>query len=189
LENQQNVYYTGKETAQELTAKTNQDTQLTAFFKLCSDNNRDYDSRRLAKSLCYWQIPEYFIWNKSQKKWTLAKKGINTEIQELDNEDVGLALSGRSNFKKTDNLGMIYDVSPSDTEKFHLRILLLHVRGPTSFKDLLTVDDITYQTYVESCLKRGYTTDDKEWERCLNDAKDRTMPYQMRMLFANILTF
>lgn len=35
-------------------------------------------------------------------------------------------------------------------EKFYLRVLLNHVKGPTGFDDLRTVNEITYQTFKEA---------------------------------------
>ena len=47
-------------------------------------------------------------------------------------------------------VGRIYTVSPFDGEKFNLRVLLNHVKGPTRFDDLLTVNGITYPTFKQA---------------------------------------
>jgi hypothetical protein len=39
-------------------------------------------------------------------------------------------------------ISRMYSVSPSDPEKFHLRLLLLHMPGARSYTDLLTVDRV-----------------------------------------------
>ena len=32
-----------------------------------------------------------------------------------------------------------------------MRMLLFEIKGPTSFKDLKTIDNITYETYQSAC--------------------------------------
>ncbi len=68
-----------------------------------------------------------------------------------------------------------------------LRILLLHVRGPTSFQDLRTFDHVTYPTFEQAARRRGLIEDDNEWIECLREASLREMPAQLRLLFVNIM--
>ena len=56
---------------------------------------------------------------------------------------------------------MVY-VGPTAREKFHLRMLLMVVKGPRSFDDLKTVDGHICDTFHEACLKRGLLEDDGE---------------------------
>ena len=60
---------------------------------------------------------------------------------------------------------MVY-VGPTTGERFHLRMLLMVVRGPKSFDDLKTVDGHVCETFHEACLKHGLLEDDGEWEIC-----------------------
>jgi len=48
-------------------------------------------------------------------------------------------------------LDRMYTIHPNNPECFYLRILLHNVRGPTSFKNLKSVDGIEYDTYREEC--------------------------------------
>lgn len=77
--------------------------------------------------------------------------------------------------------------SPRNIERFHLRLLLLHVKGATSYEDLRTVDGVVCQTFVQACVLRGITTDDSEWDRTLEEAVTWQFPRQLRELFAMIL--
>ena len=47
-------------------------------------------------------------------------------------------------------IGRINSVNPKKGERFYLRLLLNHVKGPTSFQDLLTVDGIYYLYFKEA---------------------------------------
>ncbi|KAK4596817.1 hypothetical protein RGQ29_014730 [Quercus rubra] len=96
-------------------------------------NMIDHDAR----NYLYREFPEHYCWDYKNKTWTR-----------------------RSSHKKV--VGRIYTVSPFDGEKFNLRVLLNHVKGPTGFDDLLT---------------------------CLLEARDIRMPSALRRLFATILVF
>jgi hypothetical protein len=85
-------------------------------------------------------------------------------------------------------IGRIYSVSPTNPELFHLRILLNHVKGATSFEDIKRVDGKEpCQTFTQACLELGLIEDDKEWGRVLKEAEVSLLPYQMRNLFVRLL--
>ena len=63
--------------------------------------NSESDS---AKDLLYRDIPQFFVWNKSTKKWK-PREG------------------------KGDTIGRIYTSNPKDGERYYLRMLLNHVKG------------------------------------------------------------
>lgn len=70
---------------------------------------------------------------------------------------------------------------------FHLRILLLHVKGVSSFQELRTVNNEVHQTFTAACLALGLIEDDEEWYRVMNEAKAWMMPRRLRNLFVQIL--
>ena len=76
-------------------------------------------------------------------------------------------------------LGRIYTVHPRNTECYLLRLALLHFRGPTSFADLRTVDDIVFNTYAEGCRERGLLADDQHWHLALTEATVTDRPYEI----------
>lgn len=84
-------------------------------------------------------------------------------------------------------IGRIYSVSPSQVELFHLRLLLLSVKGKKSFEDLCTVDGVVHDKFSSACLALGLIEDDYEWRRALSDGVLWKMPQSLRRLFARIL--
>ncbi|CAF4341595.1 unnamed protein product [Rotaria sp. Silwood2] len=83
----------------------------------------------------------------------------------------------------------MYFVSPSDVERYHLRLLLLYTPGECSCDDLKTVDGQVCQTFMEAAKRRGLLCDDTEYERCMSEAVIFRMPQQLRTLFCVILLY
>ncbi|XP_075654860.1 uncharacterized protein LOC142625034 [Castanea sativa] len=123
-------------------------------------NMIDHDARNYV----YREFPEHYCWDYKNNIWTR-----------------------RRSHKKV--VGRIYTVSPFDGEKFNLRVLLNHVKGPTGFDDLLTVNGITYQTFKQAAEQRGLLENDNSIRQCLLEARDIRMPSALRRLFATILVF
>ncbi|GBN72756.1 hypothetical protein AVEN_36883-1 [Araneus ventricosus] len=55
-------------------------------------------------------------------------------------EKKGQVVPEQEGIRSSDALGRVYTVHPTNSECFHLRLLLHEVRGPMSFKDLRTFD-------------------------------------------------
>ena len=118
-----------------------------------------------AHDILYCSIPQHYVWNKSEKKWKRRQR-------------------------RGDNvLSRMYHVSPRDVERFHLRLLLLHVPGATSYEFLRTVDGQTLDSFKEACVARNLLQDDNEWHSSLSEASLLHMPSQIRQLFVTILVF
>ena len=137
----------------------NSSSMLLDYFKL----NRENET---ARRLFYSEIPTQFTYKKKNKDeasyWTVRKNNFN-------------------------NFGRMYAVSPTQTELFHLRLLLLHVKGGTSFEDLRTVDGIFHDSFAAACLARGLIEDDDEWFKAMEEATVWMMPQRLRLLFVRIL--
>jgi hypothetical protein len=65
-------------------------------------------------------------------------------------------------------------------------MLLLHVRGATSFENLRTVQGVMYETFEEAAKAMHLVDDDQEWARCMDEAVLTELPKQVRLLFATI---
>ena len=52
-------------------------------------------------------------------------------------------------------------VSPRDSERYCLRLLLLNTPGAKSFEDLRTVDGIIFSSFREACLYKNLLTNRK----------------------------
>lgn len=85
LENGQRIYFRADNLQQQLQAPPR--TTLTAFFELCQ-------SDPFAKTILYPDVPHYYTWNASQKKFQRRKKG----------KDV----RGYPGIKSDDALGRVY---------------------------------------------------------------------------------
>ncbi len=85
-------------------------------------------------------------------------------------------------------VGRMSSVHPRAGERYYLRVLLLYVRGATSYEDIRTVKGELCETFHAACLRRGLLADDKEWHRCLEESAFNDMPKRMRFLFATILS-
>lgn len=73
-------------------------------------NRRDLAAREYT----YNQIPEHYTWQPRECRW-----------------------QRRRQISKT--IGQLAEVSPTDVELYHLRILLRHTKGATCYADLKTV--------------------------------------------------
>ena len=93
-------------------------------------NMIDHDAR----NYLHRELPEHYCWDYKNKTWT------------------------RRRSQKV--VGRIYTVSPFDGEKFNLRVLLNHVKGPTGFDDLLTANGITYPTLKLAAEQRDLLQND-----------------------------
>ncbi|XP_075188624.1 uncharacterized protein LOC142288848 [Anomaloglossus baeobatrachus] len=115
-----------------------------------------------ARQYLYREIPEHYVWKKT---WNPRLRGVSTII------------------------GRMYTVSLKDQERYCLRLLLLHVRGATSYNHLKTVHGVLHDTFKAAALALGLLFDDTVWKLTLQDAVTLHMPKQLRELFAYICVF
>ncbi|CAN6807622.1 unnamed protein product, partial [Brassica oleracea] len=120
-------------------------------------NKIDPDARKLT----YVQFPTKYVWNKTEHIWTKRKIG--------------------------QSIGRLYNVHPSSGELYYLRLLINHLKGPTSFEDILTVNGVEYKKFHESCVARGLLDGDEEWHEAMTEAATWATPRQLRELFAMLL--
>ncbi|GFX26846.1 ATP-dependent DNA helicase [Trichonephila clavipes] len=130
-------------------------TTLTEFFTLCKNDT-------YARTLLYFEVPTYFTWNTSKRKFQRRKQG--------------KAVQGHHNLYSTDALGRLYTVHPNNAECFYLRLLLINVRGPTSFQELKTVNGHVCATFREACQKLNLLENDAQWDISLSDASNTAQP-------------
>ncbi|CAB5176430.1 unnamed protein product [Rhizophagus irregularis] len=117
-----------------------------------------------ARAYTYIEFPIHYTWDLSLHKWKPRKTS-------------------------TTMIGRLYMVQPSEGERYYLRTLLAHVKGPTSFNDLKTVNGYTCKTFKEACICLSLLQDDNEWDECLLEASAIQSGRQLRLLFASILLF
>ncbi|KAG7984548.1 hypothetical protein I3843_04G165900 [Carya illinoinensis] len=86
-------------------------------------------------------------------------------------------------------IGRIVTANPFEGERYYLRILLNHIRGPLSFQHLKTVNGILAPTFREAATMHGLLERDNSLEECLYEASFYQMPFSLRRLFATILVY
>ncbi|XP_060846147.1 ATP-dependent DNA helicase PIF1-like [Rhopalosiphum padi] len=164
LENGQRVYFTAQNAVQR--AAQPPSTTLTSFFE--TSQNDDF-----AQTLLYSEMPKYYTWNQSSRRFIRRKQG--------------KPVPGYTDVYSTDAIGRIYSVHPSNDECFYLRLLLVNVRGPTSFQQLRTVDGELCGSYREACQRLQLLENDAHWDQTLNDAVISSHAHQIRTLFSIII--
>ena len=80
------------------------------------------------QSLLYREFPEYAVWQSTSKNWKPRQQ--------------------------CTQVGRIISAHPAEGERYYLRVLLNHVRGPTSYEYLRTVEGIVYPTFREAAEKK-----------------------------------
>ncbi|XP_073133484.1 uncharacterized protein [Henckelia pumila] len=120
-------------------------------------------SPELRGKYLYHEFPQH-RWIQNQRKW-VRRTGYNKVV------------------------GRIYVVSPSQGERFYLRILLNHIRGPTFFEELMTINDIMCPTFKEAAERRRLLQHDDYVRQCMQEACSIKMPSSLRRLFVSILVF
>ncbi|KAL0830677.1 hypothetical protein ABMA28_002814 [Loxostege sticticalis] len=166
LENGQRIYF-DPENVQERIDNPRQ-TTLLAFFKLCQECD-------FAKSLLYDEVPSYYTYDKQRGVFNRRRRG-----QPVD---------GVPGVYKDQALGRVYTVHPNNSECYYLRLLLLTVRGATSFAFLRTVDGVEHPTFHAACKARHLLDDDNNWDETLAEAVVSDSPSRLRHLFAVMLVF
>lgn len=165
LENGQRVYFSAANAARR--AERPPATTLTSFFDTCA-------SDPFARTLLYYEMPRYYTWDASSKKFKRRKQG--------------QAVPDHPGVFSTEALGRIYAVHPRNDECFYLRLLLVNVRGPTSFESLRTVDGVLCTTYRDVCQRMNLLDNDTHWDLTLADAIVSAPASQVRTLFAIIIS-
>jgi len=105
------------------------------------DANKKYP---MARELTYNEFPSKFVWNEKKKHWNPRKRG----------------------FK----IGRIYFVHPGSGQLYYLRTLLNYCKGPTSFEDIKTVNNVVLKTFKDACYAMGLINDDKEHVDVIKEA-------------------
>lgn len=77
-------------------------------------------------------------------------------------------------------------IHPKNQELYHLRMLLLNIRGAKSFEDLRTVDGFTFETFTQAAVAANLVDNDMQWYTCLEEALAIELPHRVRFLFCMI---
>jgi hypothetical protein len=114
-----------------------------------------------AKNLTYSNFISKFVYVRKKIEWKPRKRGFT--------------------------IGRLIWVPPSTGELFYFRMLLTVVEGPTSYKEISTVNGIFYQSCRDACFARGFLGDDKEYIYAIQESKDWGSSVFLRKLFVCLL--
>ncbi|KAG8174762.1 hypothetical protein JTE90_026662 [Oedothorax gibbosus] len=84
-------------------------------------------------------------------------------------------------------VGRLVSVSPRDSERFHLKLIINRIPGATSYEDLRTHDNVLHKMFREAAIAMGLTECSDEAIAVLEEAAKTLMPKQMRRFFAYYL--
>jgi hypothetical protein len=117
-----------------------------------------------ARLLTYPQFPSKWIWDQRDRKWYKRRQ-------------------------QHGKIGRLHYVHPSAGERYYLRMLLLTVKGATSYEDLRFHNRRYHTTFKEACKSRGLLSDDLEWYNAFDEAAAWATSAQLRSLFVTMLLF
>ncbi|XP_074291864.1 uncharacterized protein LOC141618681 [Silene latifolia] len=80
-------------------------------------------------------------------------------------------------------IGRFAHASHGEGERYYLRLLLAHVRGPQSFEDIKTLDGVFCVSFQEATLKRGVLEQDNAEDMCMDEAVQVVIPNALRRQF------
>ncbi|KAK2988461.1 hypothetical protein RJ640_007491 [Escallonia rubra] len=109
----------------------------------------------------YSEFPEHYVWNYGYRTWEPRHQHFSD--------------------------GRIVCAKPTEGERYYLRMLLLHVRGPTSFNGLKTVDGAFYSSFRAVAQTYGLLEGDNAIEEYLQKASTFQIPSALRRLFVTLV--
>ena len=112
------------------------------------------------RDLTYPEYVKRFVWQPNKKQW-----------------------SRRTRYPGT--ICRLWFVPANEGERFYLRLLLLHIKGATSWDDLRGGHD----TFQQHALALGLIEDGNEWDLCFQEAIGQDTPAQLRRLFITMMKF
>jgi len=117
-----------------------------------------------ARVLTYPEFPSKWIWDQRDRRWTKRKQ-------------------------QHGKIGRLHYVHPSAGDRYYLRMLLLTVKGATSYEHLKFHNRTYHRTFKEACKSRGLLGDDQEWYNAFDEATAWATSPQLRSLFVTMILF
>ena len=118
----------------------------------------------VARQYFYREIPHHFLFDKKSLKWKPRKN-------------------------RAKIIGRLYTVGITQIERFCLRLLLINVKGATSYEHLRTVNGTVYPTFKDAAIAMNLLESDRTWEATLQEAAAFQMPFKLRQLFVDICLY
>ncbi|RNA23292.1 hypothetical protein BpHYR1_018101, partial [Brachionus plicatilis] len=135
-----------------------QRTMLTDFFDL---NVRDPN----ANQFLYKDIITMYKFDTNTKRWSLRTSAASRD-----------RVIGRMAF-----------IHLRRKELYHLKLLLLHVRGPTSYAFLRTVNGLEHSTFEAAAIALQLVENNHQWADMMREVCRVEMPSHIRFVYASLL--
>jgi len=117
-----------------------------------------------ARNLTYPQFPSRWKWEHKDRIWERRQQ-------------------------RQGKIGRLHYVHPSAGERYYLRMLLLIVKGATTYEDLRFHNHTQHSSFKEACRSRGLLGDDREWYDAFDEAAAWATSAQLRKLFVTMVVF
>ncbi|KAH9447232.1 hypothetical protein Pst134EA_033189 [Puccinia striiformis f. sp. tritici] len=114
-----------------------------------------------ARSLLYHDFPRYVAWSEHNR--FVARK------------------------KDSPMLGRVYFASVGEGDRYYLRLILMHRKGPVDHQDVRTVNGVVYETFREAAYAMGLLVSDAHYDQCLREASVWMTGHRLRSLFCILL--
>ncbi|KAI5422461.1 hypothetical protein KIW84_045778 [Lathyrus oleraceus] len=114
-----------------------------------------------AQNLTYSKFVSKFVYVKKKREWKPRQKGYT--------------------------IGRLIWVPPTTGELYYLRLMLTHVKGPHSYNDIKTVNNVKYDTFRDACFAMGFIGDDREFIAAIKEANHWGSGQYLRLLFVHML--
>lgn len=118
-----------------------------------------------ARTLTYCQFPSRLRWDHKERIWEEKRQ------------------------QRHGKIGGLHYVHPSASERYYLRMLLLMVKGATSYKSLRFYNRIFHPTFKEACRSRGLLGNDQESYNAFDEAAAWATSAQLPKLFVTVILF
>ncbi|XP_058752597.1 uncharacterized protein LOC131625751 [Vicia villosa] len=129
-----------------------------SMFTSWFEANKKYDE---ARQLMYSNFVSKFVYVKKMREWKPRQKGYT--------------------------IGRLIWVPPTTGELYYLRMMLTHVKGPKSYDEIKTVNNVKYDTFRDACFAMGFIGDDREFISAITEAFHWGSGHYLRLLFVHML--
>lgn len=89
--------------------------------------------------------------------------------------------------KKSYTVGRLIWVPPNTGELFNLRMMLIVCKGPTTYEQIRTMENVEYSTFKEACFTMGFLDDDIEYIEAIGETSEWGSGHYLRKLFMTML--
>ncbi|XP_046468080.2 uncharacterized protein [Neodiprion pinetum] len=139
--------YATFEDGREVKAATNEKKWRTHLIAWFELNSID----EMARNITYTNTPDYYSFQEATKTWKKRKYACKV-------------------------VSRMTNVSPRDSERFHLKLILGHATNARSFIDLRTVNGKEWNTFREAAVDMGLTATNDEALKIFDEAVSILMP-------------